>query len=61
MVGPKNYWAAYTGALINPYAPAFAYTKSRKAKLGCGIITHGEYKQLRMPVDDRGEWTGDLF
>ena len=57
-VGERDYWAAYTGALINPRAAAFGYTKARKAKLGCGIITHGEYKQVRLVEDDSCRWTG---
>lgn len=60
VVGGKEYWAAYTGCLINSYHPAFGYTKGRKAKLGCGLIVHGEYKQLRMQIDDRGMWNGEL-
>jgi hypothetical protein len=60
VVGDKEYWAAYTGCLINPLAPAFGYTKARKAKLGCGIITHGEYKQIRLKLDDTRRWTNEL-
>ncbi len=60
LVGDENYWAAYTGCLINPYAPAFNYTKARKAKLGCGIITHGEYKQVRLRRDENNKWVGSL-
>lgn len=60
VVGDKEYWAAYTGCLINPYHPAFGYTKGRKAKLGCGLIVHGEYKQLRLSLDDRGVWSGSI-
>jgi hypothetical protein len=60
VVGDKEYWAAYTGCLINPYHPAFGYTKARKAKLGCGLIIHGEYKQLRMTTDNQGVWDGSL-
>ncbi len=60
IVGEREYWAAYTGCLINPHHPAFGYTKGRKAKLGCGLIIHGEYKQLRLHLDDRGVWGGTI-
>lgn len=59
-VGDNEYFAAYTGALINPRAPAFAYTKARKAKLGCGLIIHGQYIQMRLKQDAQGRWTGCL-
>lgn len=59
-IGDKDYWCAHTGCLIDPYAHAFSYTKPRKAKLGCGLITHGEYKQLRLHRDDKNRWTGVL-
>lgn len=60
VVGDNEYWGAYTGCLINPNSRAFAYTKGRKAKLGCGLIVHGEYKQVRMKLDAKGNWTGEL-
>ena len=59
-VGNYDYFAAYTGALINPYAPAFAYTKGRKAKLGCAVIVHGEFKRVRLKLTAAGRWTGEL-
>lgn len=59
-VGNKDFWAAYTGALIHPGAGAFSYTKPRKAKLGCGVIIHGEWKRVRLILDERGRWTGAL-
>lgn len=59
-IGEEDYWGAYTGCLIDPYSKAFSYTKARKAKLGCGVIVHGEYKQIRMKRDADGRWTGKL-
>lgn len=59
-VGNKDFWAAYSGCLISPRAGAFGYTKPRKAKLGCGVIIHGEWKRVRLVQDERGRWTGQL-
>lgn len=59
-VGDVDYWGAYTGCLIDPYSKAFGYTKGRKAKLGCGVIVHGEYKQIRMVLDNDGRWIGTI-
>ena len=59
-VGNKDFFGAYVGCLINPHAPAFGYTRPRKAKLGTGILIHGEFKRLRLLLDSRGRWTGEL-
>lgn len=59
-VGDNSYWCAYTGAMINPHAGPFAYTKARKAKLGCGLIIHGEWKRVRLRVNQIGRWTGEI-
>lgn len=60
IVGDNEYWAAYTGCLISPYSHAFGYTKGRKAKLGCGVIVHGEWKTIRLKEDADGRWIGKL-
>ena len=59
-VGDNSYWCAYTGALINPYAGPFSYTKPRKTKLGCCVIIHGEFKRVRLIVNQSGRWVESL-
>lgn len=59
-IGDNSVWCAYTGALINPHAGPFSYTKARKAKLGCGLVIHGEWKRVRLKVNQIGRWTGEI-
>lgn len=59
-VGDEDYYAAYTGCLINPRSKAFDYTKAPKNKLGCLVIIHGVPKRVPMRLDVIGRWIGQL-
>jgi hypothetical protein len=59
-VGNEDYFAAYTGCLIDPRAKAFSYTKPANNKLGCLVIIHGVPKRVPMGVDSIGRWNGKL-
>lgn len=60
LVGDDEYWAAYTGCLINPRSEAFDYTKAPKVRLGCLVIEKGEVHRVPFRRDEYGRWTGKL-
>lgn len=59
-VGDDDYYAAYTGCLINPRCKAFDYTKAPNNKLGCLVIVKGVPHRLPMRLDNIGRFTGKL-
>ncbi len=58
-IGDKFYWGAFTGCLVDPHHPFFGYSKGYE-KLGCGVIVHGRFVPIAMPVREDGRWTGKL-
>jgi hypothetical protein len=59
-VGDKDYFAAYTGCLINPRSKAFDYTKAPNNRLGCLVIIQGTPIRVPMVLDSMGRWNGKL-
>jgi hypothetical protein len=59
-VGDDDYYAAYTGCLINPRAKAFDYVKAPNNKLGCLVIVKGVPHRIPLRVDSIGRWVGHL-
>jgi hypothetical protein len=59
-VGDDDYFAAYTGCLIDVRSKAFDYMKGPQNKLGCLVIVHGVPHRIPMRRDSEGRWTGSL-
>ena len=60
LVGDDEYWAAYTGSLIDVRSKAFDYVKAPKTRLGCLVIVKGTPHRIPLRRDDLGRWTGRL-
>lgn len=60
LVGDNEYWAAYTGCLIDVRSKAFDYVKAPQNRLGCLVIVHGVPHRVPLRRDDRGRWIGRL-
>lgn len=60
LVGDDEYWAAYSGALIDVRSKAFDYVKAPKTRLGCLVIVKGTPHRIPLRRDDHGRWTGRL-
>jgi hypothetical protein len=60
-VGDEDYWAAYTGCLMNPRSKAADYVKAPNLKLGCVVINRGVLHRIPYRRDQHTMlWTGKL-
>lgn len=60
-VGDDDYWAAYTGCLMNPRSKAADYCKAMNLKLGCIVIVKGVVHRVPYRRDIcTMEWTKRL-
>ena len=59
-VGDDDFFAAYTGCLIDVRSKAFSHSAFPQTKLGCLVIVKGVPHRIPLRLDSEGRWTGEL-
>lgn len=60
LVGDDEFFAAYTGCLIDPRSKCFDYCKAPTVRLGCLVLHHGTPHRIPFRRTLQGKWTGRL-